>query len=59
MDKTKPFTITKEQVWRAYNKVRRKGEGTGVDNQTWETFDAKRIQTSVQAVEPDDLREAI
>jgi group II intron reverse transcriptase/maturase len=41
VDKTKPFTITKEQVWRAYNKVRRKGEGTGVDNQTWEAFDAK------------------
>ncbi len=47
MDKTKPFTITKEQVWRAYNKVRRKGEGTGVDNQTWEAFDAQDIEAFV------------
>lgn len=40
MVKTKPFMITKEQVWRAYKRVRCKGEGSGVDNQTWETFDA-------------------
>lgn len=40
MSKAKPFQITKEQVWRAFKRVRHRGEGTGVDNQTWDAFDA-------------------
>ena len=40
MFKAKPFKITKEQVWRAFKRVHHRGEGTGVDNQTWDAFDA-------------------
>jgi len=40
VDKTKPFNITKRQVWQAYKQVRHNGEGTGVDQQDWPAFDS-------------------
>lgn len=37
--KTKPFAITKSQIWQAYKKVRNHGKSAGYDNQDWPKFD--------------------
>ena len=41
MDRTKPFPISKRQVWEAWKKVKANQGGAGVDGQTIEAFEAK------------------
>lgn len=39
MTRTKPFPITKRQVWEAYKRVKAKQGGAGIDGQSLEGFD--------------------
>ena len=39
MDKTKPFEISKQSVWEAYQRVRANKGAAGVDEQTLEAFE--------------------
>ena len=41
MDRTKPFPISKRQVWEAWKKVKANQGGAGIDGQTIEAFEAK------------------
>ena len=41
MDRTKPFPISKGQVWEAWKKVKANQGGAGIDGQTIEAFEAK------------------
>ena len=42
MDKTKPFDISKQAVWRAYRKVAANAGAAGVDGQSLEQFEQDR-----------------
>jgi len=39
LKKTKPFSITKRQVWEAYKLVHNRGKSAGCDGQDWAMFD--------------------
>jgi len=41
MSQPKPFTISKEAVWRAYERVKANRGGSGVDGQTIQQFEEK------------------
>ena len=42
MDKTKPFDISKQAVWRAYRKVAVNAGAAGIDGQSIEQFEQDR-----------------
>ena len=45
MDRTKPFPISKRQVWEAWKKVKANKGGAGIDGQTIEAFEARNLST--------------